>query len=144
MTSKTGERFIVPNENCSYPSLPGIELPNGYHTPAKGSSFSFYDDQSYRSGFSNIIQASTYDQFVSQVIPFAVVTSQVEGNQNNAVELVCVTPNSTQPGAPAITDGTPWEEVSGGSAAESTAITKAMSSCILVIAAGLSALTLVL
>lgn len=42
--------------------------------------------------------ASTYDLYAQQVVPFAVVTS-LEGNQNNAVQFVCVTPNNTQAGS---------------------------------------------
>lgn len=141
----TGERFIVPNNNCSYPALPGIELPDNYHTPAHGSSYWLYDDTGTRSGYSDIRSASTYDQFLSQVVPFAVVTSQTEGNQNNAVELVCVTPNHTRPGAPAISDATPWDETSGGGSGggtgESGAVTRAMSSSIVVMVSGLVGLT---
>lgn len=104
------QRFFVPNDNCSYPNLPGIDLPDNYHSPARGSSHYLWDDKSYQTGFSDIYPASTYDQFLSQVIPFAVVTSLVEGNQNNAIDIVCVTPNQTQSGAQAPGDRTPWEE----------------------------------
>ncbi|KAJ8108901.1 hypothetical protein OPT61_g7847 [Boeremia exigua] len=106
-------RFVVPNDNCSYPSLPGIELPDNYQTPARGSSHNNYAMAGYGMG-SGIYPPSTYDQFVSQVMPFAIVTSTPgEGNESAVVNFVCVTPDNIQPGMPAPKTTTPWEGSAG-------------------------------
>lgn len=94
-------RFSVPNHTCNYPSLPNVDLPDGYQTPFSSAGmkglYNFFGDE----------PASTYDLYTQQVVSFVIVAS-FEGNQNNAVQFACVTPNSTQAGSrqPA---QRPWE-----------------------------------
>lgn len=106
-------RFSVPNDACNYPSLPGVDLPDGYQTPFSSAgmegSYSYFGDE----------PASTYDHFTQQVVPFVVT---IPKPSNSEVKFVCVTPNNTQAGSQEL-GKKPWENaVPGGQVASRVAL----------------------
>ena len=58
------------------------------------------------------IKDAAYDLLTVQSLAFAVVSSRVvEGNRvQTDAQLVCVTPNNTQPGSRVVENKTPWED----------------------------------
>lgn len=104
LTFVTATRFSVPNDACNYPSLPGVDLPDGYQTPFSSAgmegSYSFFGDE----------PALTYDHFTQQVVPFVITIPKPSDSE---VKFVCVTPNNTQAGSQELGEK-PWESAAPG------------------------------
>jgi hypothetical protein len=97
----------VSNATCTFPSLPGVDLPDGYINNGLGGSYSPYSE------IGNFGNATTaYDLSVNQVVPFAVVAHLTDEESNvvhTEIQFVCVTPNITQEGSRVPEDNTPWK-----------------------------------
>jgi hypothetical protein len=109
----------VSNNTCTYPSLPGVHIPDNYvnhnigasltpFTATPGSLWANYSDMAY-------------DLNLVQPVPFAIVAtfaSEVRGGggvySDKEIQFVCVTPNNTQPGSRTPENKTPWEDKSAG------------------------------
>ncbi|KAF3053398.1 hypothetical protein E8E11_000446 [Didymella keratinophila] len=91
---------LGPYDTCNYPSLPGVDLPDGYQTLFSSAgmegTYSFFGDE----------PASTYDQFAQQVVPFVITIPKPSDSE---VLFMCVTPNNTQAGSQEL-GRKPWEK----------------------------------
>ncbi|KAF3004967.1 hypothetical protein E8E13_008009 [Curvularia kusanoi] len=98
----------IGNKTCAIPSLPGVDIPDDYISRMVGLSAApfVYPIGSKWDSYAE----DAYNYTAAQAMAFAVVSSrQVEGGlMVQDVQLVCVTPNNTQPGSRVIEDKTPW------------------------------------
>lgn len=98
----------IGNKTCAIPSLPGVDIPDDYISRVVGLSAAPFGSPVGHKWDSYAEDA--YNYTAVQAMAFAVVSSrQVEGGlMVQDVQLVCVTPNNTQPGSRVVEDKTPW------------------------------------
>ena len=104
----------VSNATCSYPSLPGVEIPDDYISRATPGAFG-----PYKVWFNSRNVTRDYNLQVNQAVPFAAVAAFPASESNGGsvwqpeVQIVCVTPNNTQQGSRVPESRTPWTSDAG-------------------------------